>query len=108
MALGYLFLLFVVMSVLAIAGAVLLFMVKKSNASDVLLILMTAYSITIAYVNATAQPTNFVGAQIFAWLIGLVAVVGAAVRFVTKKQLLLSKILVAGSVVVGIYVLYFG
>lgn len=108
MALGFLFLLFVGMSILAIVGIVLLFVVKKNNTSDVLLVLMTAYSMSIAYLNATAQPTNFVGTQILAWVVGLIAVIGTGIRFFTKKQLLISKILVCGSVILGIYFLYFG
>lgn len=108
MALGFLFLTFVIMSVLALIGTVLLFVIKKSNANDVVLVLMAAYSMTIAYLNATAQPTNFVGAQILAWVIGLVAVAAVAGRFICKKQMQVFRILVAGSVIVGMYGLYFG
>ncbi|WP_394884455.1 hypothetical protein [Clostridium butyricum] len=108
MALGFLFLLFVGMSILAIVGIVLLFVVKKNNTSDVLLVLMTAYSMSIAYLNATSQPINFIGPQVFAWVVGSIAVIGTGIRFFIKKQLLISKILVSGSVVLGIYFLYFG
>ena len=108
MALGFLFLLFVGMSILAIVGIVLLFVVKKNNTSDVLLVLMTAYSMSIAYLNATSKPINFIGPQVFAWVVGSIAVIGTGIRFFTKKQLLISKILVSGSVVLGIYFLYFG
>ncbi|MBZ0313202.1 hypothetical protein AB2T96_08635 [Clostridium butyricum] len=108
MALGFLFLLFVGMSILAIVGIVLLFVVKKNNTNDVLLVLMTAYSMSIAFLNATAQPTNFVGTQILAWVVGLVAIIGTAITLLTRKHLLISKILVSGSVILGIYFLYFG
>lgn len=108
MALGFLFLLFVGMSILAIVGIVLLFVVKKNNTNDVLLVLMTAYSMSIAFLNATAQPTNFVGTQILAWVVGLVAIIGTAIALLTRKHLLISKILVSGSVILGIYFLYFG
>ncbi|MDU4751687.1 MAG: hypothetical protein E6X86_11765 [Clostridium butyricum] len=108
MALGFLFLLFVGMSILAIVGIVLLFVVKKNNTNYVLLVLMTAYSMSIAFLNATAQPTNFVGTQILAWVVGLVAIIGTAITLLTRKHLLISKILVSGSVILGIYFLYFG
>lgn len=108
MALGFLFLLFLGMSILAIVGIVLLFVVKKNNTNDVLLVLMTAYSMSIAFLNATAQPTNFVGTQILAWVVGLVAIIGTAITLLTRKHLLISKILVSGSVILGIYFLYFG
>ena len=108
MALGFLFLLFVGMSIIAIVGIVLLFVVKKNNTNYVLLVLMTAYSMSIAFLNATAQPTNFVGTQILAWVVGLVAIIGTAITLLTRKHLLISKILVSGSVILGIYFLYFG
>ena len=108
MALGFLFLLFIGMSILAIVGIVLLFVVKKNNTNDVLLVLMTAYSMSIAFLNATAQPTNFVGTQILAWVVGLVAIIGTAITLLTRKHLLISKRLVSVSVIIGIYFLYFG
>jgi|GEM_PF-4721523 len=101
------FLWFLIMSVIAIVGTVLLFLIKKDKIVDMLLILMTAYSISIAFLDAVSLPMNFVGSQILAWVVGLVAVVGTGIRFVTKKQLTVSKILVAGSVAIGIYLLYF-
>ncbi|WP_367727388.1 hypothetical protein [Clostridium butyricum] len=85
-----------------------MFVVKKNNTNDVLLVLMTAYSMSIAFLNATAQPTNFVGTQILAWVVGLVAIIGTAITLLTRKHLLISKILVSGSVILGIYFLYFG
>lgn len=72
-----------------------------------LLVLMTAYSISIAFLNAVSLPMNFVSSQILAWVVGLVAVIGTGIRFITKKQLIVSKILVVGSVALGIYLLYF-
>ena len=106
MALGYLFLWFVIMGVLAIVGTALLFLIKNNKVVDVLLVLMTTYSMSIAFLNAMAQPSNFLGSQILAWLIGFIAVIGSGIRFFTKKQLTVSKILVAGSVGAGIYFLY--
>ena len=69
MALGYLFLWFVIMGVLAIVGTALLFLIKNNKVVDVLLVLMTTYSMSIAFLNAMAQPSNFLGSQILAWLI---------------------------------------
>ncbi|WP_330681130.1 hypothetical protein [Clostridioides difficile] len=85
-----------------------MFVVKKNNTNYVLLVLITAYSMSIAFLNATAQPTNFVGTQILAWVVGLVAIIGTAITLLTRKHLLISKILVSGSVILGIYFLYFG
>lgn len=106
MALGALFLTFAGMSILAIIGTVLLFWMKNKNALDVIMVVMTAYSLVIAYLGASAEPTNFVMQQVMHWVIGFVAIIGASMRFTTKKQSMISKILVAGSTLAGIYTLF--
>lgn len=107
MALGSLFLLFIFMVLLGIAGTASLILVKTEKTNDIILVLMTAYSLVIAYESASAQPTNFVTQQIICWVIGAVAVIGTVLRFSTKKQLLISKLLVISSVLCGLYYLFF-
>lgn len=102
MALGILFILFVMMGLAGIIGSVLLFIVKNEKANDVILVLMAAYSLITAFVSATALPTNFVSQQIICWVIGFIAVIGAGIRFGTKTQSVLSKVLVVVSVLGGI------
>lgn len=107
MALGLLSLLFVLMAFLGIAGTASLLLVKSKKINDVILILMTVYSLVIAYLGASSQPSNFVTQQIVCWVIGVIAIIGTALRFITKKQLLLSKLLVILSVLGGLYCLFF-
>lgn len=107
MALGLLFIMLVVMSLLGILGVVLLFWVKNPKASDVILILLTAYSLLIAFEGATSEPVNFVMMQVIHWLVGFVAVIGTAMRFMQKKQTVVSKVLVSISIFGGLYLLFF-
>ncbi len=102
MAIGILFLLFMVLCIAGILGSVLLFILKQEKANDVVLILMTAYSMVIAFLSATALPVNFVSQQVICWVIGFIAVIGAGIRFGTRKSSVLSKVLVAASVLIGI------
>lgn len=102
MALGSLFVLFVSMSLLAILGIVLLFVIKKEAVSDKLLLVLTFYSLIIAFLGASAEPTNFVLQQLLHWGIGFVAVIGAVYRFMTRSQSMSSKIIVSGSLLAGI------
>lgn len=106
MALGILFILFVVMGLLGIISTVLLFLTKNKKTSDILMILMTAYSLIIAFLAATALPTNFVSKQIICWVISFIAVAGAGIHFGTKKQSVLSKLLVVVSVAGGLVNLF--
>lgn len=107
MALGYLALLVIGMGILALVGTILLFVVKSKRASDVIMVLMTFYALVIAYLSATAQPTNFVAQQVVCWVIGMIAVVGTGARFFKKEQSLLSKSLVTASVIGGFVYMFF-
>ena len=107
MALGYLMLLFVGMSIVSIVGTVLLFVLKGKHASDITMVAMTFYALVIAYLNATAQPINFITQQVITWLIGLIAVVGCILYFAKKSSVPLAKGLVAISVAAGIAYLFF-
>ncbi len=106
MAIGILFLMFVVMGILSIVGSVLLFILKSEKANNILLVLMTAYSIIIAFIAATAQPSNYVLHQFISWIIAFVAVAGTAYKFITKKQSVISNLMVAASVLGGICYLF--
>ena len=106
MAIGILFLMFVVMGIISIVGSVLLFILKGEKANNILLVLMTAYSIIIAFISSTAQPSNYVSQQIISWIIAFVAVAGTAYKFITKKQSVISNLMVAASVLGGIGYLF--
>lgn len=106
MVIGILFLMFVAMGLIALFGSALLFLVRKEKTNDIILILMTAYSLIISYLSAGAQPVNYVSEQIVCWLIGFVAVIGAGIRFGTGKQSVFSKILVIVSVLAGVAKLF--
>lgn len=106
MALGILFLLFIIMGLVAVIGAALLFLVKSEKANDIILVLMTAYSFVLAFLAATSLPSNFVLRQFLCWIAAFVAAAGTGYRFAAKKQSLLSRILVVLSVAGGIINLF--
>lgn len=106
MALGYLTLLFISMSIISIVGTVLLFVLKGNHASNITIVAMTLNACIIAYLNATAQPSNFIAQQVISWLIGLIAVVGCILYFTKKSSVPLAKGLVVISVAAGIAYLF--
>ena len=60
MALGYLALMFVIMSVISIIGLVLLLIVKNGKANRAILYIMAAWGILISVMNITALPINWI------------------------------------------------
>ncbi len=101
MTIGIYFLLFAAMGAAAVIGSVLLFLIRQEKANDVILVLMTAYSLVIALISATALPYNYTFRQAVCWIIGLTAVAGAGIYLGTKKKAVWGQAVVAVSVLAG-------
>ena len=107
MALASLFITFMVLGISVISCTLVLLLTKNPKLSDIMLIVLTVLSLVVAYMSATAQPVNFVKEQILAWIIGFVALVGLALRYMKKEQVPTSKLLVAASAISGVLYLFF-
>ena len=87
MALGYLALMFVIMSVISIIGLVLLLIVKNEKANRIVLYIMAAWGIIIAIMNITSLPINWIIWRVAAGACGLAGLAGGIVRFIAKEDL---------------------
>lgn len=103
MALGFLMIFFVVTLVISIITTSLMFILKNETASSIFFILASAIAVLVTVLHATALPSNYTGHILFAWLMGVPAIVGLVLRFVVKKNYFLAKILVTVSVFMGIF-----
>ena len=86
MALGYLALMFVIMSVISIVGLVLLLIIKNEKANRAILYIMSAWGILIAVMNITALPINWIIWRIAAGACGLIGLAGGIIRFTAKEN----------------------
>ena len=64
MALGSLFILFVVMALISILGIVLLLVTKNQMVSNICFFGLLIWCVVLAYLDATSLPTNFIGEKI--------------------------------------------
>lgn len=107
MALGYLALMFIIMSVISIAGLVLLLIIKNEKANRAILYIMAAWGILIAVMNVTALPINWITWRVAAGACGLAGLAGGIVRFIAKEDLkTVSALLATVSVLVGMVMLF--
>ena len=107
MALGYLALMFVIMSVISIAGLVLLLIIKNEKANRAILYIMAAWGILIGVMNVTALPINWIMWRAFAGACGLAGLAGGIVRFIAKEDLkTVSVLLTMISVLAGMIMLF--
>ena len=104
MALGYLFLLFVILFILAFLIVVLLISVKKSKLIHAMIWISAVYSFWLAWINVTSLPTNFYLEQGIAILIGTSALVGLILYY--RHRTAWAKGLVIFSIVANIVQLF--
>ena len=109
MALGTLFLVFIIMAVVSIVGITFLWLTKNSRTKNFCICGLAIWGVVIAFMGATSEPVNYVSQQVIFWVIGIAGVIGILVNYLGKSKTaeLIAKILVTVSVVGGIYNLFF-
>lgn len=105
MALGLLFFLYIVLSVVGLLSIVLLFTVKDPRKNNSIFGFMVIFAIVISYIAATSLPTNFNVARIFAASLGVIAVIAVVLKVMHKN--IAAKLLVTASVILGLTQLFF-
>ena len=107
MALGYLAIMFIIMSVVTIIGVVLLLIIKNEKANRIVLYIMAAWGIIIAIMNITSLPINWIMWRVAAGACGLAGLAGGIVRFIAKEDLkTVSALLTIVSVLAGMIMLF--
>lgn len=108
MAIGIMSVLFVGMSVFSVLGLLLMYLLKNEKAKAVCFYCMSVWGMAIAAISATSLPSNFTAAQIAAWAIGFLSVIGLLIHIRAKSdsQLNAAYILTTISVIAGILNLF--
>lgn len=108
MALGYLMILFVAMSVFSIGGLGAMFLVREKRVRVPAVYMMAAWGAVIAYLSASSLPSGSVSEQAARWALAALGILGAAVyRKASSDQMALAgRIAVAVAVVLGIGALF--
>ena len=107
MALGYLFILFIVFAVVSLLSTTLLYVSKKENLKTFVFYFLCVWSIYLAYVNFTSFPTNFIASRLIACLFGLLAIVAAIINITNKSKRNLSYLLVSASTLLTLIYMFF-
>ena len=101
--LGMLVITFIVMSVISVIGVALLYASKNEKLQKALLFLLAVFGMVIAYCNVLSTPFYMTGSIVLAWVLGGLGAIGILVQLCLKheKKLLIAKLLVTASVVLG-------
>lgn len=103
MALGYIFILFVVVCVLSIAGLLIMYLPKKASLRKTGFYITGIWSMVMAIVSATSFPSNWEGQQLISYATGAVALIGLVIYTASKKKgaVTTAYVLVTLSVIIG-------
>ena len=107
MALRLLLILFIVISVVSGLGISLLFLCKSSKVKNIIFYFLAAWSMFIAFINATSLPSNYLGEQLIAWIFGLLAIITIIIKIKKPERISLTYILIVYSVLLGLVDLFF-
>ena len=90
---------------LAFAGIMLMFFVKNKSSKIIMIIGMVIWSILITLINIKSSEAGSIIPKILACIWGSISIVGLITYFVARKdkgKIILGKILISVSVIIGI------
>ena len=105
MALGYLLILFIGITVISTLGIIFLLLSKNDVIKKIMFYMLSILSILICGLEAISSPTNFIFQQIIAWLIGLISVIAIIIHVKCNKKYR-AYILTIVSLILGILKLF--
>ncbi|KEH96422.1 hypothetical protein ADU80_09625 [Clostridium botulinum] len=107
MALGYLLLLFIVMSAISSVGIVLLYVIKNETIKNILFYCLAMWSMGIACLAAISLPTNFLGHRLINCLLGFISIMAIILKIKDPQKPNIAYIIVTASTLLGMYSLFF-
>ncbi|MFV0516285.1 MAG: hypothetical protein ACK5MV_02705 [Aminipila sp.] len=109
MALGYLFILFIILTVLSLIWSILLIYSSSPKTNVVAFCFLVFLAILIAFLGVTSLPSNHIFSSSISLAIGFLAVIAVIVRLKgnTKQMRNISNTLIITSVIAGLIKLFF-
>lgn len=107
-ALGAILILFIGISLITVITLLLNIVIKDEGRQKLVFYFTAAWSMVIAWLNAGAQPSNFIAQQVTAWAIGGVAAAALIYQLYsrTSASLKFARITACTSMVAGAVYLY--
>lgn len=105
MALGILFIIFIVLAVAAVVIQILLY--KRGNeTNNGIFIINMLLGVLLSYMAFSSLPTNFTGQRTLAIVWGVIAVVAIVLKLTSSKFIMVSKVLLTVSIVGSLFQLF--
>lgn len=109
MALGLMGILFMALGGLALVSVILLFLNNGKYAdNNGLFIAIVVFSLVVAWLTFSSQPSNYIFQKIIAALWGIMALVSLALKHNMKDNTMIARVLLCISILGSIIQLFFG
>lgn len=107
MALGMLFITFIVMAIVSGLGIAFLYLIKNQKIKNGLFYFLVVWAMGITYMNVTRLPRNYIGGQLIAWTFGFLAVGSLIIKIMKPEKTAFAQILVTTSILCGMAHIFF-
>lgn len=107
MALGALFVLFIILTTVSILSITLLYTLKNEKLKNMFFYFLCGWSIIITSLNITALPSNYLVSRLIASIFGLLAVISIIIKIKKPHKKSLSYLLASASALLGLVDLFF-
>lgn len=107
MALAFLNMLFVIMTVVSISGIAFLYFYKEGKLKNIIFYLLSIWSLGIAFINITSFPSNYLTQIIIGFVLGLIALLAVIIKFLKPDKKNIAYILVSISILLSLGDLFF-
>ena len=105
MALGILFLSFVILVAISILGISFLLLAKNETVKKIMFYILSILSMGISIVGARSIPTNYILVKVITYIIGLLSVLAIIVHIKTNKRTVAYALTII-SLILGLLKLY--
>lgn len=107
MALGYLYIFFVIMILVSILGIAGLYFIKNQKFKNILFYALFIWSIGISFIDVTSLPINYVFQKVFAVILGMLALVSIFIKLKLPNKINIAYLLMVLSIIFSIIDLIF-
>ena len=107
MALGYLFILFALITIISILGIVFLYYSKKEKTKNILFYSLNLWLVLISYINITSLPSNYLLQKAFVLLLGLSSITSIFIKVKSKNKAQIPYHIVSIATITSIIYLFF-
>lgn len=107
MALGYLTILFITITIISVLSIFILYISKNYKVKDATFYFLAIFSLLLAFMSMTSLPSNFFFQRFISIAFGLLSIMGVIIKIKNSKNTNVAYLLVTASTILNLFTLFF-